>query len=147
LQILRGHKDIVTSADLSADGRYALSGSRDGTVLLWEMDWELEAQIPCDWDEGARLCLETFLTLHTDLGFAEHEDRVSASGGPESKENSDPAKPDPKVGRPTWTEEDFQELMRQLQYSGYGWLRPEGVKRELEKMALEWQYPTELEAY
>ena len=42
-------------------------------------------------------------------------------------------------GRPTWTEEDFQGLLRQLQYSGYGWLRPEGVRRKLEEMARDWQ--------
>src|SRR5437660_5364084 len=32
-----GHKDSVWSVALSADGRYALSGSYDQTVRLWEV--------------------------------------------------------------------------------------------------------------
>ena len=44
-------------------------------------------------------------------------------------------------GRPSWTEEDFQGLIRQLQYAGYGWLRREGVRAELERMARGWEGP------
>ena len=47
-------------------------------------------------------------------------------------------------GRPSWTEEDFQGLIRQLQYSGLGWLRPEGVRAELERMAQDWDGPPSL---
>jgi hypothetical protein len=38
---------------------------------------------------------------------------------------------------PTWSEEDFQRLLHTLGCAGYGWLRPEGVRRKLEEMALE----------
>ena len=31
-----------------------------------------------------------------------------------------------------------------MQHRGYGWLRPEGVRRELEKMTAEWQGPPKM---
>jgi hypothetical protein len=70
-----------------------------------------------DWDEGARPYLETFLTLHCPYG----EDGVS------------------RVGKPEWSEDDFQQLLTELQYRGYGWLRPEGVRKKLEEMTANWQ--------
>jgi len=33
-----------------------------------------------------------------------------------------------------WNEEDFNGLIRNLQNHGYGWLRPEGVRKKLEEM-------------
>lgn len=37
-------------------------------------------------------------------------------------------------GTPTWTEEDFQKLLYTLGCAGYGWLQPEGVRKQLEAM-------------
>jgi hypothetical protein len=37
-------------------------------------------------------------------------------------------------GTPTWTEGDFQNLLYTLGCAGYGWLRPEGVRLQLEMM-------------
>ena len=64
LRVLQGHTGSVTGVSLSADGRFALSGSSDHTVRVWELDWELEARDPVDWDERALPHLETFLILH-----------------------------------------------------------------------------------
>ena len=50
---------------ISADGRYALSGSEDNTIRLWFLDWELDDREPADWDAAARPYLQNFLTLHT----------------------------------------------------------------------------------
>ena len=128
LRTFEGHGGEVRSVCLSADGRYALSGSGDATLKLWALDWELENKEPADWDEEARHHLVNFLTLHTPY--------IS----------TDPSHPEFLVrrGQPTWTEEDWQGLLYTLGCAGYGWLRPEGVKRELEKMASEWQGPPPL---
>jgi serine/threonine protein kinase len=112
LRTFEGHKHWVNSVSFSPDGRYALSGSGDKTLKLWALDWELEEKEPQDWDEGARPYLETFLTLHTPYG----PDGLT------------------RQGKPQWTEEDFQKLLQELGYRGYGWLRPEGVRRKLEEL-------------
>jgi WD40 repeat protein/serine/threonine protein kinase len=110
---------FVESISVSPDGRFVglVTGGVNGKYCLelWELDWEWDFPAPADWDEGARPYLDIFLTLHT------------------------PYAPDGlrRVGKPQWTEEDFQKLLQELGYRGYGWLRPEGVRRELEKMAKE----------
>ena len=110
---LRTFNSLVYSVCFSPDGRYALSGSSGNTLKLWALDWELEEKEPDDWDEGARPYLETFLTLHTPYG----PDGLT------------------RQGKPQWTEEDFQKLLQELGYRGYGWLKPEGVRRKLEELA------------
>jgi WD40 repeat protein len=127
LRTFEGHTDNVSSVCLSADGRYALSGCHDKTLKLWALDWELEDQAPADWDAGARPYLETFLTLHTPYAATLPADRQP------SEEEVTLALT--RRGKPTWTKEDFSQLLYTLGCAGYGWLRPEGVRRELEKMA------------
>lgn len=39
-----------------------------------------------------------------------------------------------RYGTPTWTEEDFQNLLKKLGEAGYGWLTSEGIYQQLEKM-------------
>jgi WD40 repeat protein len=126
-----GHKSRVTSVCLSPDGRYAISGSCDDTLKLWKLDWELEDRQPADWDEGARPYLETFLTLHTPYAATLPKDRKP------SKNEITLALT--RQGKPTWSEGDFKNLLYTLGCAGYGWLRPEGVRRELEKMAADWK--------
>jgi hypothetical protein len=48
-------------------------------------------------------------------------------------------------GKPRWTDEEFQELLYTLGCAGFGWLPPERVQRELERMtADQGQKPTPL---
>ena len=133
IHTLNGHTNYVDSVCFSGDGRYALSGSHDHTVKLWVVDWELEDKQPADWDEGARQHLVNFLTLHTPCGA-------------QLPENHNPTEEElalalTRRGKPAWTEDDFKELLYTLGCAGYGWLRPEGVRRELEKLAATWQEP------
>jgi WD domain, G-beta repeat len=117
----------VHSVCLSADGRFALSGSHDGTLILWNLEWELEKQLPADWDEGARPYLENFLVLHTPYAAT-----LPTGREPTAEEITLALT---RRGTPTWTEADFQNLLYTLGCAGYGWLRPEGVRQQLEAMA------------
>jgi WD40 repeat protein len=119
VRIFEGHTNAVIHVALSSDGRWALSRSSDGTLRLWELDWECEFPDVAAWDEGARPYLGLFLTLHCPVG----NDGLTRSG------------------RPVWTGEEFQTLLADLRCCGYGWLRPEGVRQQLEKMTAEWEGP------
>jgi WD40 repeat protein/serine/threonine protein kinase len=134
VRTFEGHKSPVASVSISPDGRWALSGggelltSRgDNTLRLWELDWECEFPSPADWDEGARPHLESFISLHTPYAAELPQDHA-------------PSEEEVRLalthrGKPSWNEKEFDALIRQLQYAGYGWLRPEGVRRQLEEMA------------
>ena len=122
LRTFEGHTHYVRPVTFSSDGQMALSGSGDNTLRLWEFDWEYEFPDKADWDEGARPYLEIFLTLHCRC----EDDGLTP------------------VGKPQWIDDDFQHLITQLQQRGFGWLRPEGVRRELEKMTANWQGPPPL---
>jgi WD40 repeat protein/serine/threonine protein kinase len=113
-KILEGHTDRIESLALSPDGRFLVSGSSDRSVCAWELDWEYEFPPQADWDARAQIFLETFLRLH-------------ASDG----------KSVLRQLKPTWSVDDYQRLLVELSYRGYGWLKPEGVRRELERMARE----------
>jgi WD40 repeat protein/serine/threonine protein kinase len=127
LRTFTGHTDHVWSVCLNMDGRFIVSGSLDNTIRIWNLDWELEDKLPANWEEGARPYIENFLTLHTpyaanfptDCDLPEKEVTMALT----------------RFGTPIWTEEDFQKLLYTLGCAGYGWLRPEGVRQQLEAMA------------
>ncbi|MBN2147207.1 MAG: serine/threonine protein kinase [Anaerolineales bacterium] len=136
LRTFEGHANSVISVCLSGDGRYALSGSEDKTLRLWELDWELEDIPLADWDEGARPYLQNFLTLRTSVAG-----ELPQGPSPTEKETSHVLT---RRGKPGWNEDDFQQLLYMLGCAGYGWLRPEGVRKELEHMYEESQAPSSL---
>jgi hypothetical protein len=116
---LAGHEDGVLSLDISRDSRHVLSGSFDGTLRLWFLDWDLTDREPADWDEAARPYVEVFLRLHTPPPSGLFRQRRA----------------------PSWTEQDFDQLLFTLGCAGYGWLRLDGVRRRLTELATEqgWQ--------
>src|ERR687886_561652 len=122
----KGNTYEANSVCLSGDCRFALSGSENRTPKLWFLDWELEDRQPADWDEGARPYLETFLEQHIPYAATLPEDRE-----PTEEEITLALT---RGGTPTWTEENFQSLLYTLSCVGYGWLRPEGVRQQLEAM-------------
>jgi WD40 repeat protein len=131
LRTFEGHTDSVTSVCLSADGRYALSGSWDKDLRVWLLDWDLEETQPADWDEGARPYLEVFLSAHQ-----RYAGEMPAGREPTDEEI---VRALTREGRSAWTEDDFHQLLHTLGCAGYGWLRPEGVRRELVKMTADWK--------
>jgi WD40 repeat protein len=127
LREFAGHTDDVCALALSADGRYLLSGGQDHTVRLWLLDWELEPKALADWDDGARPYLDAFLARQTPYPLD-----VPADADPGSRPV---VRALTRCGPPSWTEDDFRGLLRVLGEVGYGWLRPAGVRRELERLA------------
>jgi predicted Zn finger-like uncharacterized protein len=149
LRTFEGHTDAVTSTGLSADGRYAVSGSADGTLKLWVLDWELGENEPAFWDDGARPYLEAFLAEHTPYAAPVPSSRKRTVREIVSLPLNQLFSPTPtereiqlaltRRGKPVWTEESFEELLYTLGCAGYGWLRPEGVRKKLEQMARKWK--------
>ncbi len=127
LRVFAGHTERINSVAFSPEGRFALSGSSDRTLRLWELDWELEFPGWNDWDDGVSFILRNFLTAHTPYAGGLPHDR-----NPSEDEIYQALK---RRGSPFWVEGDFQKLLRFLSFSGYGWLRPEGVRSKLEEFA------------
>jgi hypothetical protein len=109
--------DGMSAATITPDGRFVLSAEWMKAPRLWELDWDYEFPEPVDWDEGARALLEAFLCAQVPYADPLTDD------GPLRR------------GESAWNEADFDLLLHALQDAGYGWLRPEGVLRELERMA------------
>ena len=119
---LEGHTTQIWSVALDREVHHALTCSLDGTVLLWELDWEYEFPEPADWDERARPFLDTF--LRTRVPYAE----PLRPGGHVRRRPL-------RSGTPAWSDADLDELVRELGQLGFGWLRRDTVRAELERMA------------
>jgi WD40 repeat protein len=122
VHLFEQQKAKVTTVALSADGRCVLSGGVDHGLHLWLLDWDLEEKPVADWSEEARPYLEQFLAGHTPYRSPTVWDRLL--GQPSLRPE----------GRPEWDEEEFQSLLGTLGRAGHGWLRPEGIRRELERL-------------
>ncbi|EFE79217.1 protein kinase [Streptomyces filamentosus] len=101
VRVLEGHRTSVVSVAWTPGGRFVLSGEEDGTVQLWELDWDLAAREPADWDDSALPHVEAFLAWHP----------------------------------PRLADRDVDTLLGRLRDAGYGWLRPDGVRAQLHRMA------------
>jgi len=131
LRTFEGHTAEVQCAAIRGDGAFAVSGATSSQVKIWTLDWELEISPPRDWDEGARPYLQSFLSAHQP-----YAGELPADGSPTEREI---ALSLTRAGKPAWTDNDLSRLLCVLGNAGYGWLRPEGIQRELEKMAANWR--------
>jgi WD40 repeat protein/serine/threonine protein kinase len=117
--VLRGHTGWVSKLDFSRDNRWLVSAGGDCTVRLWELLSDFDFPETADWDDGARELLGIFLACYS-------RDRKGVLA---------------PFGKPAWSPRHFEALILELQYRGYGWLRPEGVRKKLQEMAANWQGP------
>ena len=108
-QVVSGHAGAVAAVAMGGDGSSALSAGADGSLRLWFIDWEPEVPESGGWDDRVRPFLEVFLRRRED-----------AQGG---------------GGLPTWSEQDLAALLGDLARRGFGWLAPERIERELERLA------------
>lgn len=127
LRTFEGHTHKVEAVAISNDKRWVLSGSADRTLQLWELDWDYDFPGWTDWDERARPHLADFLTLHTPYASELPPDREPTE--------EEVVLALTRRGKPSWNHQDWLSLLASLGRAGFGWLRPESVGRELEKMA------------
>ncbi|OYE04592.1 protein kinase domain-containing protein [Nostoc sp. 'Peltigera membranacea cyanobiont' 232] len=130
LRTIEEGTDNVYSLALSTDNYFALTGSGDKTLKLWILDWELQDQPLAEW-EGIVPYLQNFLTLHAPYATSLPKNRQP------SEEEIGLALT--HYGIPTWSKEDFQNLLYTLGCVGYGWLRPETVQQVLERIVTHWK--------
>jgi WD40 repeat protein len=135
---LEGHTNWVMSITITSDGRYGVSYCSDGSPRVWDL--------------SSGQCIRTLEGLFT--FYFSPDSGLALSGGYKKLEVweliwdlefPDPVDWDEGV-RPyleiflslrdgKWTEEDFQDLINELaEKRGYGWVQPEGIRKELEKM-------------
>jgi len=112
-RVFQGHAGAIWAVCVSSDGCRILSASEDETIRIWEVDWEYEFPGWADWHAQAQPYLEQFLRLRA-KGISAGRIRP---------------------GQPLWSREDFLQLMQELQWRGFGWLRPEGVDSRLRELS------------
>jgi len=135
------HDDWVTSVDMSADGRYLVSSSYEGT-RVWELVWRLEPRKPAEWDEGARASLEILMNanaawdgkLSTSVDMTQEEIQNSLRRqGPSWIAWHAPSQKDDwhRVWHLGW------DIGQTMGHAGYGWLS--GIGDEGSKFMDEWK--------
>jgi len=146
----REEKAPVAFVHISSEGRFILSGTRGSTaVKLWDMDGERSGGELDGHSKPAACC-----AVSPSGGFA-------LTGGEDALlqlwrldweyEFPDPGASAPglrphleiflELRRGKWGEKDWENLLSQLELRGYGWMRPEDIRRQLD--ALTQAYPSE----
>jgi WD40 repeat protein len=125
LKTLEGHTGSIGSVDLSSDGKLLVSASADETLRLWVLDWELDHRKSADWDEGADY-LRMFLERQRPYEIVLPSDRDATAAEISSALT--------RRGKPVWSDRDLSRLLGTLAGAGFGWLRPDRVRRRLAQM-------------
>jgi hypothetical protein len=124
LRTFEGYHSEVNSITVSPDNALVFtSGGWDKTAKLWFLDWELGTHPQSNWDPGVASYLEAFLNRQRPPVGALPLDRQPGE--------AEIAAALTRKGRPTWTEADFQSLLEELGFAGYGWLSSDVVRIKL----------------
>ncbi|MBI5244257.1 MAG: protein kinase [Elusimicrobia bacterium] len=105
-----GPQGEASSVCLTPDARRAVFAGAEG-VSVWELDWSYVFPAALDWDKEARPYVESFLAARRKTGMSPVEKGLG--------------------------EEEFEALLEELGRRGFGWLKPEGVRRKLEAVGKE----------
>ncbi len=108
VRVVKGHEGAVADLVIDRDGGTAASVGADGSARLWFFDWEPELVESGQWDDRVRPFLQVFLRQR-EYDSAEE-------------------------GRPTWSDHQLEMLIEDLGRRGFGWLTPERVEKELERL-------------
>jgi len=134
-----GHTSAVKSVAVSPDGRFAISCGEDRMVKMWTLDWELEERGRADWDDVAAPYMVNFLTLHTPPAGVLPDGR-----DPFEKEIVMALT---RIGKPEFTDDEYDEFYMSLRYAGLGYLSKEGVRDRLELEMNNWDGPPPLSRF
>lgn len=148
IHTLEGHQSEVNSVTCTPDSKYAVSGSYDRTIRVWELETGRCIRILKGHQSGVSSVTCTSDGMFLLSGSYDKTLRlwqlIWGLEFPDVVDWDDGVRPYLEIfltlrdGK--WTEEDFEELITELaEKRGYGWVRPEGIRRALEKMTLEWK--------
>jgi WD40 repeat protein/serine/threonine protein kinase len=142
VQALTGHTDLVTALAISPDGRWALSGSADATVRVWQLETgvcrhlltEHDAPITAvAWSADGRWCLTA--DRDGELRCWEVDWELHAFPAADWDETARPyLKHYLSIHKDGGDEAAFAQLLETIGNAGYGWLRPDGIRKTLDAM-------------
>jgi WD40 repeat protein/serine/threonine protein kinase len=117
-------------ACLSSDCKFAFVSEAQGELQVYFLDWNLDDTLPSNSDED--------ITRHVSGFLRRHQPYAGELSPDHDPSDADVTRCLSRVGRPVWTDADFQGLLFTLACAGYGSLRPEDVRATLERMSLEY---------
>jgi WD40 repeat protein len=129
----------------TADGRFLLSTGKDRVIRAWDLSSGTCRQVIQRRTATPRLAGlssagRTLLTCGSDKIMRaweldwDYEFPPPADWHEDARPYLDAFLASGARGGPAWTEEDFRHLLDTLADAGFGWLRPEGVRAELQRM-------------
>ena len=113
LKTVSGHSGAVTGIATDFSGSKILTSSDDGTVRFWELYWDYVWPGNSEWDSSAEPIIQTLLSLYC----------------------PDPAGEQP----PVLEEQGIRRIILEMEYRGFGWITPEGMRNAIKKLQANWK--------